>query len=164
MKILKEKYLISNPRFTSGPFEKVYKRKTYPDNNSRLQYIPHWKANGYFAFRKHKTPKHIKNDALNKKTIDIDSIDSSELIYEEPKSRFTSPELQKAVSQSLLRLSPREERVLRMRFGIGLMTDHTLEEVGQVFSVTRERIRTIEAVALRKLKHPTNAKILKEVA
>jgi RNA polymerase primary sigma factor len=51
-----------------------------------------------------------------------------------------------------------------MRFGIGLMTDHTLEEVGQVFSVTRERIRTIEAVALRKLKTPTNAKILKEVA
>jgi len=63
-----------------------------------------------------------------------------------------------------MRLSPREERVLRMRFGIGLMTDHTLEEVGQVFSVTRERIRTIEAVALRKLKHPTLAKILKEVA
>ena len=148
MKILKEKYLISNPRFTSGPFEKVYKRKTYPDNNSRLQYIPHWKANGYFAFRKHKTPKHIKNDALNKKTIDIDSI---ELIYEEPKSRFSSPELQKAVSQALLKLSPKEERVLRMRFGIGMVSDHTAEEVGQVFGFTRGNALRIEAIALSKL-------------
>ena len=158
MKTLKVKHQITRT------FERVYKRKSYPDNNSRLQYIPLWNTNGYFVFRKYKTPKYIKNDALNKKTINIDSIDSNELIYEEPKSRFTSPELQKAITQSLMRLSPREERVLRMRFGIGLMTDHTLEEVGQVFSVTRERIRTIEAVALRKLKHPTNAKILKEVA
>jgi len=159
MKTLKVKYKIKRKTF-----DRVFKRKTYPDNNSRLQYIPLWNTNGYFVFRKYKTPKYIKNDALNKKTINIDSIDSNELIYEEPKSRFTSPELQKAITQSLMRLSPREERVLRMRFGIGLMTDHTLEEVGQVFSVTRERIRTIEAVALRKLKTPTNAKILKEVA
>ena len=159
MKTLKVKYKIKRKTF-----DRVFKRKSYPDNNSRLQYIPLWNTNGYFVFRKYKTPKYIKNDALNKKTINIDSIDSNELIYEEPKSRFTSPELQKAITQSLMRLSPREERVLRMRFGIGLMTDHTLEEVGQVFSVTRERIRTIEAVALRKLKHPTNAKILKEVA
>ncbi len=159
MKTLKVKYKIKRKTF-----DRVFKRKSYPDNNSRLQYIPLWNTNGYFVFRKYKTPKYIKNDALNKKTINIDSIDSNELIYEEPKSRFTSPELQKAITQSLMRLSPREERVLRMRFGIGLMTDHTLEEVGQVFSVTRERIRTIEAVALRKLKTPTNAKILKEVA
>jgi RNA polymerase primary sigma factor len=54
----------------------------------------------------------------------------------------------------LATLTPREERVLRMRFGIGMNTDHTLEEVGQQFSVTRERIRQIEAKALRKLKHP----------
>ena len=54
----------------------------------------------------------------------------------------------------LASLTPREERVLRMRFGIGMNTDHTLEEVGQQFSVTRERIRQIEAKALRKLKHP----------
>ena len=58
-------------------------------------------------------------------------------------------------------LTPREERVLRMRFGIGMNSDHTLEEVGQQFSVTRERIRQIEAKALRKLKHPTRAKQLK---
>ena len=57
--------------------------------------------------------------------------------------------------------TPREERVLRMRFGIGMNSDHTLEEVGQQFSVTRERIRQIEAKALRKLKHPTRARKLK---
>ena len=66
---------------------------------------------------------------------------------------------------SLLRvlafLMPREERVPRMRFGIGMNTDHTLEEVGQQFSLTRERIRQIEARALRKLKHPSRAKILR---
>ena len=55
-------------------------------------------------------------------------------------------------------LTPREERVLRMRFGIGMNTDHTLEEVGQQFSVTRERIRQIEAKALRKLKHPSRSR------
>ena len=58
-------------------------------------------------------------------------------------------------------LTPREERVLRMRFGIGMNTDHTLEEVGLQFSVTRERIRQIEAKALRKLKHPSRSKQLK---
>ncbi len=57
--------------------------------------------------------------------------------------------------------SPREERVLRMRFGVGMNTDHTLEEVGLQFSVTRERIRQIEAKALRKLKHPSRSKQLK---
>jgi DNA-binding CsgD family transcriptional regulator len=58
----------------------------------------------------------------------------------------------------LASLTPREERVLRMRFGIGMNTDHTLEEVGQQFSVTRERIRQIEAKALRKLKHPSRSR------
>ena len=62
---------------------------------------------------------------------------------------------------ALSSLTAREERVLRMRFGIGMNSDHTLEEVGQQFSVTRERIRQIEAKALRKLKHPTRARKLK---
>ena len=62
--------------------------------------------------------------------------------------------LKEATTMVLSSLTPREERVLRMRFGIGMNTDHTLEEVGQQFSVTRERIRQIEAKALRKLKHP----------
>ena len=58
-------------------------------------------------------------------------------------------------------MTPREERILRMRFGIGTTTDHTLEQVGQQFSVTRERIRQIEAKALRKLKHPSRARELR---
>jgi len=69
--------------------------------------------------------------------------------------------LRETTTRVLASLTPREERVLRMRFGIGMNTDHTLEEVGQQFSVTRERIRQIEAKALRKLKHPTRSKKLR---
>jgi RNA polymerase primary sigma factor len=69
--------------------------------------------------------------------------------------------LREATTRALASLSAREERVLRMRFGIGMNTDHTLEEVGQQFSVTRERIRQIEAKALRKLKHPSRSRSLR---
>ena len=69
--------------------------------------------------------------------------------------------LKETVTRVLASLTPREERVLRMRFGIGMNTDHTLEEVGQQFSVTRERIRQIEAKALRKLRHPSRSRILR---
>jgi len=69
--------------------------------------------------------------------------------------------LRETTTRVLASLTPREERVLRMRFGIGMNTDHTLEEVGQQFSVTRERIRQIEAKALRKLKHPSRSRILR---
>ncbi|TPG35429.1 RNA polymerase sigma factor RpoD, partial [Roseomonas nepalensis] len=69
--------------------------------------------------------------------------------------------LRDAAAKALSGLTPREERVLRMRFGIGMNSDHTLEEVGQQFNVTRERIRQIEAKALRKLKHPTRCKRLR---
>ncbi|MBP7709744.1 MAG: RNA polymerase sigma factor RpoD [Rickettsiales bacterium] len=69
--------------------------------------------------------------------------------------------LKEVTAQMLSSLTPREERVLRMRFGIGMVTDHTLEEVGKQFSVTRERIRQIEAKALKKLQHPKRAKLLK---
>ena len=69
--------------------------------------------------------------------------------------------LRETTTQMLATLMPREERVLRMRFGIGMNTDHTLEEVGQQFSVTRERIRQIEAKALRKLKHPSRSRMLR---
>ena len=69
--------------------------------------------------------------------------------------------LRETTTRILASLTPREERVLRMRFGIGMNTDHTLEEVGQQFSVTRERIRQIEAKALRKLKHPTRSRKLR---
>ena len=69
--------------------------------------------------------------------------------------------LREATTSVLSTLTPREERVLRMRFGIGMNTDHTLEEVGQQFSVTRERIRQIEAKGLRKLKHPSRSRKLR---
>ena len=70
--------------------------------------------------------------------------------------------LSESTTKILASLTPREERVLRMRFGIGMNTDHTLEEVGLQFNVTRERIRQIEAKALRKLKHPSRSKQLKK--
>ena len=69
--------------------------------------------------------------------------------------------LREATTRVLSSLTPREERVLRMRFGIGMNTDHTLEEVGQQFNVPRERIRQIEAKALRKLKHPSRSRKLR---
>ncbi len=69
--------------------------------------------------------------------------------------------LRETTTRVLASLTPREERVLRMRFGIGMNSDHTLEEVGQQFSVTRERIRQIEAKALRKLKHPSRSRLLR---
>ena len=69
--------------------------------------------------------------------------------------------LRDTTTRILSSLTPREERVLRMRFGIGMNSDHTLEEVGQQFSVTRERIRQIEAKALRKLKHPSRSRKMK---
>jgi RNA polymerase primary sigma factor len=71
--------------------------------------------------------------------------------------------LRETTTRVLASLTPREERVLRMRFGIGMNNDHTLEEVGQQFSVTRERIRQIEAKALRKLKHPSRSRILRSL-
>ena len=70
-------------------------------------------------------------------------------------------DLRETTTRVLATLTPREERVLRMRFGIGMNKDHTLEEVGQQFTVTRERIRQIEAKALRKLKHPSRSRILR---
>ncbi len=79
----------------------------------------------------------------------------------QPLEAATLSNLREATTRVLATLTPREERVLRMRFGIGMNTDHTLEEVGQQFSVTRERIRQIEAKALRKLKHPSRSRKLR---
>ena len=78
-----------------------------------------------------------------------------------PEDNVILSELKTAVSSVLEKLSPREERVIRKRFGINLTTDYTLEKVGQEYSVTRDRIRQIEAKALRKLKHPSLARNLR---
>ncbi|GBD41270.1 RNA polymerase sigma factor RpoD [bacterium HR39] len=79
----------------------------------------------------------------------------------QPFDAATLANLRETTTEMLATLTPREERVLRMRFGIGMNTDHTLEEVGQQFNVTRERIRQIEAKALRKLKHPSRSRKLR---
>jgi len=78
-----------------------------------------------------------------------------------PLDSTTTQSLSEATQQILSSLTPREAKVLRMRFGIEMNTDHTLEEVGKQFDVTRERIRQIEAKALRKLRHPTRANYLR---
>ena len=88
-----------------------------------------------------------------------DLIEDEEAV--QPLDAAIQSDLRDAVSRILESLTPREERILRMRFGIGTTTDHTLEQVGQQFSVTRERIRQIEAKALRKLKHPSRARALR---
>ena len=77
-----------------------------------------------------------------------------------PEDSAILSELKTVVTASLATLKPREERILRKRFGIGLPTDYTLEEIGEEFRVTTERIRQIEAKALRKLKHPSSARHL----
>jgi RNA polymerase primary sigma factor len=77
-----------------------------------------------------------------------------------PADQTVCNELSDQVRAALSTLTPREEKILRMRFGVGEKSDHTLEEVGQDFNVTRERIRQIEAKALRKLRHPSRAKSL----
>ena len=82
-------------------------------------------------------------------------------VIESPLENATDESLHFATDDVLSSLTAREAKVLRMRFGIGMNTDHTLEEVGLQFSVTRERIRQIEAKALRKLKHPSRSKQLK---
>ena len=76
--------------------------------------------------------------------------------------KLSKNQLKEKITKVLSTLTPREERVIRMRFGIGLNTDYTLDEVGLQFSVTRERIRMIEAKALRKLKDPSRTKELKD--
>jgi RNA polymerase primary sigma factor len=78
-----------------------------------------------------------------------------------PPDAATGSGLKYATSEILETLTPREAKVLRMRFGIGMNTDHTLEEVGKQFDVTRERIRQIEAKALRKLRHPSRSEHLR---
>ncbi len=82
----------------------------------------------------------------------------------DPRAAAEAGALQRAIVEALEELTPREQRILRMRFGIGGTTDHTLEEVGKVFGVTRERIRQIEAKALAKLRHPARARKLASFA
>ena len=118
-------------------------------------------------------PEHYRkiNYVLNDKGVHTDLLDVVETVPLEyvydladhspsPEDGIIASDIETAVKNALLTLTPREERVIRKRFGIGLKTDHTLEEVAVTFSVTRDRIRQIEAKALRKMKHPFIAKKL----
>jgi len=139
---------------------RYYKRKIYGYNDDKTHYIESNhkvplkslnKIATYQVIQKRESKKYQKEDALFKATdmsatnnmtseIDLDNIIAKNQIKEK-------------ISKALTYLTPKEERVIRMRFGIGLNTDYTLEEVGEPFSVTRERIMQIEAKALRKLRH-----------
>ena len=102
----------------------------------------------------------IKEDFLDKETVPLEYV--HDLADDGPTAEdaVNLSELKPEITKILANLTPREERVLRKRFGIGLKSDHTLEECGKEFSVIKERIRQIEAKALRKLKHPFLAKNL----
>jgi len=103
----------------------------------------------------------IAKEPISLETPIGDEEDSQLGDFIEDKNAVLPENLKETTTRVLASLTPREERVLRMRFGIGMNTDHTLEEVGQQFSVTRERIRQIEAKALRKLKHPSRSRKLR---
>jgi len=110
----------------------------------------------------------VLTDKGNKKKDFLDIVDTVPLEYAydladdapDAEDAVAIAELKKVVTEVLSKLSPREERILRKRFGIGLAKDYTLEEVGQEFCITRDRIRQIEAKALRKLKHPSKSEKL----
>ena len=103
----------------------------------------------------------VKKDLLDVvETVPLESVHNLADKGPTPEDTACLSELKVAVTEVLSTLTPREEKVLRLRFGIGELTDHTLEDVGAKFSVTRERMRQIEAKALRKLKHPSRYKEL----
>jgi RNA polymerase sigma factor (sigma-70 family) len=133
--------------------------KTYPVDNSRYIYVP-TKQNKQVVHRILKTPKYKKQDAIFKST-NLSNIKNleSDLNLDEVVAK---KELKEKLSKALSHLTPREERVIRMRFGIGLNTDHTLDEVGQQFSVTDNRIMQIEGKALRKLRELSKSNNLKD--
>ena len=122
----------------------------------------------YYSLRKNKNG-HLVRQKIYKKSKDAMFKSTNMSATDNMISEFNldtliaKKEIKEKITKALTYLTPREERVIRMRFGIGLNTDYTLEEVGLVFSVTRERIVQIEAKALRKLKHPNRTKHLKEL-
>ena len=115
------------------------------------------------AYGSWKSP--ISSDLIVKESIGLSAVrlDGQDVYWIElrPSEGGRHAVVRRTADGEIKTLTPREEKVLRMRFGIGEKSDHTLEEVGQDFEVTRERIRQIEAKALRKLRHPSRSKQLK---
>ena len=119
-----------------------------------------------YAFIRSLVPNVLYEDAQRFKVGTVDQFGEGAKFIEDkrvvsPANAVVNLNLQEQTRKVLSTLTPREEKVLRMRFGIGEKSDHTLEEVGQNFDVTRERIRQIEAKALRKLRHPSRSKRLR---
>ena len=109
------------------------------------------------------TDKGVKEDLLDKiETVPLESVYDHADDGRTAEDAVNLSELKTEITKTFAELTPREERVLRKRFGIGLKTDYTLEEIGQEFSVTNNRIGQIEAKALRKLKHPSLARNLRK--
>ena len=149
--------------------KRYYKRKVYDYNDNITHYrnLNHTKIlknyekpSIYTITQKSEAYKYQKEDAIFK-SVDLSNANKleSDLNLDEVVAKN---QLKEKITSILSTLTPREERVIRMRFGIGLNTDYTLEEVGQQFSVTRDRIRQIEAKALRKLRHPSRGDVLKD--
>ena len=120
--------------------------------------------NNHLVQQKVDRPLSSKYDVMRLSTIEsLNTIDEvSPVIVNDCLEEVKRQELKEVMSTVLSSLTPREERVLRLRFGLNLNKDYTLEEVGKIINVNRERVRQIEAKALRKLKHPSRSNILKD--
>ena len=149
--------------------KRYYKRKVYDYNDNVTHYRNvnltkilknYEKPSIYTVTQKREAYKYLKEDAIFK-SVDLSNAKKLESDFNLDEV-VAKNQLKEKISKVLSTLTPREERVIRMRFGIGLNTDYTLEEVGLQFSVTRERIRMIEAKALRKLRDPSRTKELKD--
>lgn len=140
-----------------------YKLNLDIDNNDYYYKLSKNKNNSLVQ-QKVDRPLSSKCDVMRLSTIEsLDTINEvSPVIVNDCLEEIKRQELKEVVTKILSSLQPREERVLRLRFGINLKKDYTLEEVGKIINVNRERVRQIEAKALRKLKHPSRSKVLKD--
>jgi len=140
-----------------------YKLNLDIDNNDYYYKISKNK-NNHLVQQKVDRPLSSKCDVMRLSTIEsLNTIDEvSPVIVNDCLEEVKRQELKEVMSTVLSSLTPREERVLRLRFGLNLNKDYTLEEVGKIINVNRERVRQIEAKALRKLKHPSRSNILKD--
>ena len=141
---------------------KKYKLNLDIDNNDYYYKLSKNK-NNRIVQQKVDRPLSSKYDVMRLSTIEsLDTINEvSPVIVDNCLEELKRQNLKEVVTKTLSSLQPREERVLRLRFGINLNKDYTLEEVGKIINVNRERVRQIEAKALRKLKHPSRSKELK---
>ena len=132
------------------------------DNNNYYYRLTKNKRN-HLVQQRVSRPKYLKEDVMRLQTLETydTNLDNECVIVNNCLEKIKQDEIKEKISQVLSTLTEREERILRMRFGINTK-EHTLDEIGQVYSVTGNRIRMIEAKALRKLKHKSRSEILRE--